>query len=358
MIRAAAALALLAGCQEYTFEILDPSGLTPSGPADLSTPAREDVIVQRPEAMVDILWIIDNSGSMSEEQDAIARNLDAFMQFFDGASINFHLGVITTDTDNSFENGILREVAGYRFLTRDTPLLLDTARVLLRVGTGGSMDERGLDALMRALTFPSQQHIDGNKGFLRDDAALHIIVISDEEDSSEIESTEVVSYLWGLKASSDIPVTFSSIVGPSPGGCSSPNGSASPGARYIRVSKDVGGMIASICVRDWSPVLEGLGLLAAGLRKEFFLAEVPVPGTVTAWAEDREGRHDGVELASLAEGEDPAGVCDARGLERCFGFVFDPQRNSVQLTDWLPPPDATIHVHYDLLSGLEGDATL
>lgn len=342
-----------AGCQEYTFDILDPSLLTPSGPADLATPTREDVIVQAPEAAVDILWVIDNSGSMSEEQDAIARNLDAFMQFFVGSSINFHLGVITTDTENGLENGILRSVAGYRFLTRDTPLLEETAKVLLRVGTGGSMDEKGIDATMRALTMPSDQHWEGNKGFLREDAALHIIVISDEEDSSDTESVELASYLWNIKPSIDTPVSFSSIVGPSPGGCSSPNGTASPGAHYIRVSREVGGMIESICVRDWTPVLEGLGLLAAGLRKEFFLAEVPVPGTLTAWVDDRDGRHDGVDQASLAEGEDTAAACEARGLAQCFGYTYDDHRNAIQLTDWLPPPDAQVHVHYRLLSGLE-----
>jgi hypothetical protein len=87
-----------------------------------------------------------------------------------------------------------------------------------------------------------------------------------------------------MKSSPGIPVTFSSIVGPRPTGCDGPSGTAAAGLRYIEVSQQIGGIIEPICVRDWTTVLEGLGLMAAGLKEEFFLSELPVPSTLRVWA--------------------------------------------------------------------------
>ena len=353
MIRRALVLASLCACQEYTIALdLSPLG-TPSEPADLTTPVKTDVTIQKPEGKVDILWVIDNSGSMSEEQDAIATNMDSFLQFFVGANVDFHMGVITTDTDDAFQNGILQDVAGYRFLTRDVPVALEVGRMMVQVGVSGSGDERGLDAATRAITQPSQEHVDGNKGFYREDAALHMIVISDEEDQSETDPFEFGSMLFNMKSSPAIPVTFSSIVGPRPSGCDGPSGTAAAGLRYIEVSQQIGGMIEPICVRDWTTVLEGLGLMAAGLKDEFFLSELPVPGTLRVWATQNGARRDGVDVDALA-GSDLVDACVSQGKADCFGYRYDERRNAVQLTDWLPPSGARVHTEYALLAEDEG----
>ena len=49
---------------------------------------------------VDILFVVDNSGSMFEEQEKLANNIDSFMRDLkrtaaDGKT-NYHIGVITT----------------------------------------------------------------------------------------------------------------------------------------------------------------------------------------------------------------------------------------------------------------------
>jgi hypothetical protein len=45
---------------------------------------------------VDILWVIDNSGSMCQEQKAIAENFDSFIKEFGNQNIDFQMGVTTT----------------------------------------------------------------------------------------------------------------------------------------------------------------------------------------------------------------------------------------------------------------------
>jgi len=46
---------------------------------------------------VDILWVVDNSGSMSNEQASLASNFNVFIDRFLDQDINFKMGIITTD---------------------------------------------------------------------------------------------------------------------------------------------------------------------------------------------------------------------------------------------------------------------
>ena len=46
---------------------------------------------------VDILFVVDNSVSMSPKQRAIASAIPGFMKKIDDLKTNYHIGVITTD---------------------------------------------------------------------------------------------------------------------------------------------------------------------------------------------------------------------------------------------------------------------
>jgi hypothetical protein len=50
-------------------------------------------------AAVDILWVIDNSGTMCEEQSALRTNFKEFISQITDRNIDFHLGVTTTQMD-------------------------------------------------------------------------------------------------------------------------------------------------------------------------------------------------------------------------------------------------------------------
>ncbi|HWB81239.1 MAG TPA: hypothetical protein VG755_40020 [Nannocystaceae bacterium] len=49
---------------------------------------------------VDILFVIDNSGSMGEEQGLIASNISSFFNVLEGAGADWRVGVTTTDNGN------------------------------------------------------------------------------------------------------------------------------------------------------------------------------------------------------------------------------------------------------------------
>lgn len=355
-------LALMA-CQEI--QISGGSGLSASGDApDLSTPTQTDVTKQTTIPEVDILWVVDNSGSMAEEQDDLAANFDAFINFFIGSGLDWHIGVVTTDTDARAHRGKLQASRdGTRFLTSETVDPIVPFRQMVKVGTLGSPDERGLSASYLAIAQPEPAIVTANDGFYREGAALHVVVVSDEEDTPGIISSpaEYANWLMGIKAAPDIPVTFSSIVGPNPRGCSRlPDVDAVAGSRYIAVTDTVGGVFSSICTEDWYSVLEELGLQAAGLKREYFLTQVPVAETIEVVIVDGAEIH-GVNRDTVRGDADLDSVCDRRGFKACEWFYYDSRRNAVVFPEYLPGALAEVNITYELRSALEeveaGDET-
>jgi hypothetical protein len=272
----------------------------------------------------DVLFVVDDSCSMAEEQNALATSFFDFLPPLIAAGIDFHAGVITTDTDSPTANGRLVEQRGVRWVQSDTPDPEDTLAELAMRGTGGAIDERGIRAANLALTEP---RVSGpNAGFLRADADLHIVTISDEPDNSANNPTvaDWIDFLDTLK-----PAPFDtwshSIVGP-PGGCAT----ADPGIGYLETTQAVGGEIESICTLDYVPVLARIGdiLLDRGADSlgGYVLADLPDPSTLV------------VELLL------PGG---ATVVVPASDWVYDPVENRVSLLD-VPPTGARARVRYDL----------
>ncbi len=260
---------------------------------------------------VDVLFVIDNSGSMGDEQKNLANNFGQFIQFATLWQNDYHLGVVTTDMKNGGDKGRLRTQNGTRIVTPKTSNPTGTFQSLAKVGTSGSADERGLAAAKAALTLPhvfdsgksckvDTDCTDGtcvkgpdgklgcgghNRGFLRKQAGLEIVFVSDEEDSSPSDLAYYVNFLYSLKGAANkglfhahaiVGLTKSS--GSGGGGCG-----AAKGSRYIAVAKDTGGQTASICDASFAKSLKNIGEVAFGLSHQFFLTMNAEPSTVKVW---------------------------------------------------------------------------
>jgi hypothetical protein len=320
-----------------------------------------DVLKQRATPEVDVLWVIDNSGSMDMEQARLARNFPSFIQYFVESGLDWHIGVISTDTSAPDQSGRLQGASGLRYLTPESPRPVELFSQMAQLGTTGSADERGRRSAWLALTDPLRSGFNG--GFYREDASLHVVVISDEPDATEQPTrNEFVSWMRALKADPE-DVTFSAIVGPAPSGCANSDGTfANSGANYLDLVQAIGGVSESICEDDWSDALEELGLQASGLRTEFFLTEVPDPSTIEV-----EARFDGYQYPGVVDTDAaPVEGCDAdigaagprqeacEDNGSCFHWRYDCLRNSIQITDWIPPQLAEISVRYQLRSDVDG----
>jgi hypothetical protein len=172
------------------------------GTSDVAVPTGESC------QKVDLLFIIDNSGSMADEQDNITASFPGFINGMlttleDAES--YHVGVVTTDpysgnapgctmigslvtqtsgTDSS--NAVCTPFAdGFRFMTENDDLAAKFT-CAAKPGTAGSGDERPMDAVRAALSANLNAPGACNAEFLRDDALLVLVFITDEEDDHEI----------------------------------------------------------------------------------------------------------------------------------------------------------------------------
>ena len=160
----------------------------------------------------DILFVIDNSCSMTQKQDALAESLSEFADRLKKAELkqDFQVGIVTTSIwqhtadDRGVpelwpdESGRLQQAKrsdGTRtpkVLRYDSPTFLEDFKAVVRVGNKGSGQETHLEAAWRAVgtvgsapLITRKQEDGGNQGLLRDGARLLIITLTDEDDCSE-----------------------------------------------------------------------------------------------------------------------------------------------------------------------------
>ncbi len=183
-----------------------------------------DVFVQDIRRSVDILLVVDNSCSMIDEQIKLGASFDSFIEEFIAAEVDYQIGVTTTDMVDPTQSG--RLVGETKLITSDMPF--EEARDLfaenVHVCATGSGFEKGLDAARAALTEPILSN--ENAGFLRDEAALAVVFVSDEEDTSVDPVGAYLDHFMGLKGDPAYrdrsKVVLSSVIGDLPSGCEQP----------------------------------------------------------------------------------------------------------------------------------------
>jgi len=281
-----------------------------------------DETIQAAISLVDVLWVVDNSCSMGDDQASLTTHFPTFIDYFENVEgIDYHIGVVSTDMVAPSHQGQLREAAGLKWLDNNSPDQENTFVAMAGMGTGGSGDEAG----RAAAHYATQNHANGfNAGFFRASASLAVIIISDEDDSSDQFGVDIPSFVTAFQGFKPDPalVSFSTIVGPTPGGCAT----ADAGTQYETVRTQVGGVFHSICAADWDDVLEDLAASALNNRREFFLAEVPEVDTIRVH------------------------VIEENGSDVWFDvnvdFTYDPVRNSITFISYIPGPLAEVYVHY------------
>ncbi|RME28726.1 MAG: VWA domain-containing protein [Deltaproteobacteria bacterium] len=305
-----------------------------------------DSFEQKASSKIDILWVVDNSASMQEEQDNLAANFTSFMSFIDQSLIDYHIGVISTDMmtnpDGSCATpGHCGQLLGNpKIIDRSTPNPQAAFENNVHVGTSGGGFEMGILAAHEALSEPLASG--ANAGFLRDDASLAVIFVSDEDDHSYGDIIYYTRFFSAFKGvGNERRVITAAIVGPVPDGCSGAGGRAAPGTKYNELVTQLGGTTASIC-EDFHVTLEQLGLTVAGLSRKFILTREPDPGSVSVRVDE--------------DGDGPGGFTD---IPECEPDCANPTKRNwrvdlsepaVYFEDYVPPPQAKIEIEYSNLS--------
>tara|TARA_R110002096_G_scaffold436100_1_gene667653 strand:+ start:15304 stop:16617 length:1314 start_codon:yes stop_codon:yes gene_type:complete len=160
---------------------------------------------------LDVLFVIDNSNSVRDLHTALVANFETFtnvLSTLEGGLPNLHIGVVSTNLgagtaiagcEGNGDNGVLQNTArgdcepptdryildlaesdgGRR--TNYQGALVDAFSCIAELGeAGGCGFDQHLESMRRALDGSNSQ----NQGFLREDAMLAVILLSDKDDCS------------------------------------------------------------------------------------------------------------------------------------------------------------------------------
>jgi len=158
---------------------------------------------------VDFLFVIDNSGSMSAQQTQMLASFDGFItaiqSSLEDSVDSYHVGVISSDAytgnapgcntlgalvSQTSAGGVCNFADGGRFATEADDLTV-AFPCMATLGTGGSGVEQPITGAIAALD-PVMAGPGGcNEGFLRDDAILVVVVLTDDPPYSTMDDANL-----------------------------------------------------------------------------------------------------------------------------------------------------------------------
>ncbi|MES2644892.1 MAG: choice-of-anchor D domain-containing protein [Myxococcota bacterium] len=275
-----------------------------------------DVFEQPIRGASDILFVIDNSSSMGNEQASLAANFEFFAAGLVALEVDYQLAVITVD-DPEFQ-GTAR---GVPIITEDTDDVVAEFIAQTNVGLISGVTESPSEMAYQSTS--SGGDAGPGSDFLRDDARLAVIVVSDEPDYSPEEWAFYLAHFQGLKADVD-DVVVHAISGDWPSGC----GDASATDKVYQMTVETGGLYLSVCAADWASHLEALVEASSADLTSFELTEEPVPETI---------------------------VVRVDGITTTVGWTYDAVGRSVDFDEsHIPDGGSTIEVEYALQGDCEG----
>lgn len=292
---------------------------------------RQDFKVEKTDK-IDILWVVDSSGSMSSEQRLLRENFPTFIEGLKDSLPDFQTAVTSTDVcdrelprdkanvvcpfDNNNSSSHLRGSfvgnKGSQILSSamSKETLAEKFSDYADVGTSGSGFEHGLWAAKLAIDKVKDK---SNDALMRSDAFLAVIVVSDEEDdgiglSMEDEQgrnykdlgqtsfywddSDMIRYLNQEKGKGKFAI--STITGTRDAdGALCRSSTARPreeGTQYINAAKKTGGLVQSICSEDWSDLLGKLSQDFAGQATQFVLDNSAVAKSIRVFVDGKERR--------------------------------------------------------------------
>ena len=286
----------------------------------------------------DFLFVIDNSGSMADEQANLIASFPGFIATITQtiAAQDYHIMAVPTDDgksvglntkcsggtcscmpapvccektcelfadncngfacddlpitacDQVYGRGNVYNASGHRcqlegerrYLSNSQPNLAQSFECVANIGTHGSGAERPMLATLEALSEPLNAPGGCDEGFLRDDAILIVIVITDEEDDNAVpgQGSPGGPDAWhealiAAKGGDEDAVVVLGLVGdgnldggvcPTDGGpnMSGQGAEAAPRLQHLVELFGDNGVVGSVCAADYTPFFqEAVGVI-------------------------------------------------------------------------------------------------
>ena len=277
--------------------------------------------IQEEVPILDIVFVIDNSGSMSLFQGELSNQMTSFMNVFLSSGADFHLGFITTDA------GFLQCSGLVCWIDNASSNPVDWAQgVITQIGISGSAFEKGIEMAKRF--FENTNYDTGGApgtSFWRDDSTTVVIYVSDEPDFSIGTWAAYTLFFDTLKPDIDSMRHFA-VIGDHPTGCGYQVGNhwrnIAFGSGYWDMTQRYNGEWYSICATDWGNQMQDLANTVT-TRTRFGLDESdPIESSITV---------------------------KINGQISNSGWYYDPNSNSVVFQEGsVPEPNQTITIEYGI----------
>lgn len=240
-------------------------------------------LLVRDERKVDILIVIDNSGSMEYEQKNMADRVKNILSILRG--LDYRIGVTTTDPGKTatynnvkyYGDGDLIPIANlgaqlWIDSTMDEQAAQYNLGQTLQRRETGSGYEQGIRSTYRFVEKSA------SNGFFRDGANFATILISDEDESDNTEKNDPEKLLQLIASTFNSQKRFSYhsiITRPGDTDCKNTNG-YSYGERYKKMTELTGGVLGSVCEADYATQVSGIANEIRDLMKNITLVCEPL----------------------------------------------------------------------------------
>jgi hypothetical protein len=348
--------------------------------------SQTDIFNQFSDPKVDVLWVVDDSGSMAPYQDLLAQN---FGQFFTASNVDdadYHIAVTTTltadgdclgapptcsqDSDcgqggqcslglctagNAVNSCDDDPMCGYytacsgndRFITPTSNNPSGQFTCNVQVSDAGHVNpnrpasdnaEGGFRAAYKFLSEPNISDNTINGGFLRDDAKLHVIMVSDEPEQSKGSVDQYIDFFKNLKGFRNSSLIAVSAIAAPPQGCQISDGQGGTVTlqddRYKALVDEMNGRFQEICNPDWTAMMSALGLDSLGLQVEFFLSRAAEEASIQVCVRNPASSATCTPVTKTSEGA-------------ANGWFYDSAANSVVFNAGsVPPRGSKVEVRY------------
>ena len=244
---------------------------------------------------IDILWVIDNSGSMGPIQSNIEINSALFMRAFEkNKHIEWKMGLVSTDKTELPYLGFSKAIP-FDNTSPDPVATFQSA--VSRLGTSGSATEMTFYNVDRFISVPSRQGQEDYSHFFRKDAHLVVIMVTDEKeqsygiDSVKYKAPAFLNYIRGFKEQDQVVRFYGAFDFKDLAGCRGTGLSDSyKGSQFEEIIEDTQGFAISACKSSFGIELARVGDDIVSLLKtpSLPLSERPKKGTIKVYFQGEE----------------------------------------------------------------------
>lgn len=241
---------------------------------------------------IDVLVVIDNSGSMKTEHENMAARFGTFLDQLNG--LDWQVGIVTTDMRTNVTKGDGKLV---EFLDKNgsqtSKYIIDSKMSktmaqewfakTIQMPTDGSSNEQGIAATYRAVQRGQNNNGTDARNFalFRTDAALAVLVVTDADETNSNGTQDqnkpdfVYNYVKSVYPAK--PFSYHSIIVPlGDSVCVKQNGNENYGYAYDAMSRLTGGTTGTVCATDYGSQLTDIGKATQDLVRSVTLTCAPV----------------------------------------------------------------------------------